>query len=323
MRRRCDGWRTSRLWRLAVCATALAGGPAALAGATPALAIHVEARSCAGVDVREVERLLAIELASLAPAGAIDVTLTCTGSALRMTARDPVVNRALAREVALGPADPDRDRTIALLVSQLFLTSWAEEFLEHPTPGVPSSATALTREQPAPRVSAARWDLMFAAGARVRDWAAPALAEQVSVAGSRGLGRLQLRVTAGFERGSADRAAGSAVWTAGELGAGAGWSWGPPRRLGFSATLIGSAALVRVAGSAASSQYVANSVRGFVGQAELAAGPRLAGDGWRAGLEIELGAAWPTATAQVSGERDVALAGPWTGARLWIGWGRP
>lgn len=302
----------------------LAGALARAAPASAAPSIRVDAQACAGVAPREVERLLAIDLEALGPTGAIEVGLTCTGARLRMTARDPVLGRALVREVEIGPPDPGRDRTIALLVSQLFLTSWAEEFLEHP---VPRPAPAVSRPVAAtagpPPPAPASWDVQLAAGARLRDWVAPALAEHVSVAGGRRAGRLRLLVLAGFEHGAADRAAGSVVWNLGELGAGVGWSSGRRHRVAFSAALTSSAALVHVQGEAASPASAGSSVAGVVGQAALAAGPCLAGDRWQAGLQLEVGATWPGATARVSGDRDLSLGGPWAGAGLWIGWGRP
>lgn len=298
---------------------------AALAGAAPAAAapaIRVDVQACAGVDAREVERLLAIELETLAPTGSIDVGLTCAGPRLRMTARDPVLGRALVRDVELGPPDPGRDRTIALLVSQLFLTSWAEEFLEHPVPHAPPvGPVTVTPQRPVPRP--ASWDVQLAAGTRLRDWDAPALAGTVSVTGRRRVGPVQVLALAAFEHGAADRAAGSAVWNLGELGAGLGWRSAEHHRVAVSAALTGSAALAQVRGDAASAAYAGSSVGGALGQVALTAGPCLVRPRWRAGLDLELGATWPRATARIAGDRALALGGPWTGARVWIGWGHP
>ncbi len=302
-----------------VCAAALAAAEPVAAGPI----IRVDAAACAGVDAREVERLLAIELETLAPAGPIDVTLACAGSRLRMAARDPLLNRALMREVELAPPDPGRDRTIALLVSQLFLASWAEEFLEHPLPRPPPVGPA-----PGPAASAPpaahrpAWEARLAAGARLRDWAAPAVAQDVSVAAVRRAGVGRFLLTAGFERGAAGRSAGSAIWTIGDVGVGLGRNWRPDARLQFQAALTGSAGLAQVHGAPASAATAGSSVRGVVGQAALSAGPEVVWDRGRGGLDVELGATWPGATARISGDRDVRLAGAWAGARLWIGWGQ-
>lgn len=321
--RRCGGCKPNRRWLAAVWTAALLLRPAATLAAGPtAPQIRVQAQACPAVDASEVERLLAIELGALAPAGPIEVTLACDGARLRMTARDPVLDRQLVREVAVGPPDPGRDRTIALLVSQMFLTSWAEEFLEHPGPRAPAPAAAATQPAAGTSGSPASWELQVGGGARLRDWAAPALGEQISVRAGRQAGPVQLLAAVGFERGSADRAAGSAGWTIGELGAGMGWTSRRFGHLAFAVALLGSAAVGRVHGDPASAAYTGSAIRGVLGQAALAAGPRLEGDRWRAGLELELGATWPTATARVAGDRDVALGGPWAGGRLWIGWGR-
>lgn len=298
-----------------MCAAVLADA----APASAAAAIRVDAQDCAGVDAREVERLLAIELETLAPAGSIEVRLACAGAQLRMTARDPVLNRALVREVELGPPDPGRDRTIALLVSQLFLTSWAEEFLEHPVPRAPAPWPAERAPAATPRPP--RWEARAAAGTRLRDWAAPALGVEVAVTGLRRAGPVRLLVTGGFERGAADRVGGSAAWTLAELGGGLGRTWRPDARLQFATALTASAAWAQVQGQPASAAYAGGTVRGVVGQAAIAAGPQWVWTGARAGLDLELGATWPGATARISGDREVRLGGAWAGARLWVGWG--
>jgi hypothetical protein len=294
---------------------------AMVAPALAAPAIRVEAQACPGVDGREVERLLAIELGALAPPGSIDVSLACTAGRLRMTARDPVLDRQLVRDVAIGPPEEGRDRTIALLVSQLFLTSWAEEFLEHPGPRPPAPPPPAARAAPAPLPPV--WELQIEAGVRLRDWAAPAPAEQISAMASRRAGPLRLVALAGLERGSADRAAGSAVWTIGGLGAGVAWGWAGRGRLGAGGALLGSAGLARVHGDPATTASSGETVSGLLGQVVLVGGPRLVWSNWRVGLELEVGATFPGATAHVAGDRDVKLSGPWAGAGLSLAWGRP
>ena len=225
------------------------------------------------------------------------------------------------REVAIGAPEPGSDRTIALLVSQLFLTAWAEEFLEHPAPAA-RRRTPRPRRRTTPAAPAGpRWEVQVDAGVRLRDWASPALGERVGVVLSRRAGPARLLSTAGFERGAANRASGAAVWTMGQLGAGAGWLSARRGHVAFAAALTGAVVLTEIHGDAASAATAGSSVRGLLGEAAVAAGPRLVWDRLRVGADLQLGVTLPGATARVSGDRDVALSGAWAGVGLTLGWG--
>jgi len=293
--------------------------------AAAAPTVHVQAQGCAGIDAPEVERLLEIELGPLAAPRAtvhpFQVALACDGARLRMTARDPILDRQLVRDVAIGPPEPGRDRTIALLVSQVFLTAWAEEFLEHPAPP-PRAPAATPVGPPPPQVPAGpTWEVEAGAAVRGRDWAAPARGEGLGLALSRAAGPLRVLATAGFEHGAADRSAGTVLWTMGELGVGLGW-WSARRgRVALAAALTGTAAYAQVHGEAGSAATDGGTVRGVLGQVALAAGPRLLWTRLRLGADLQIGVAFPGATARVSGDRDVAMAGVWAGAGLTVGWG--
>ncbi len=299
-----------------------------LAVASPVAAaprVQVQAQDCAGIDATEVERLLELELGPLAgPRAAVhpfQVTLVCTGARLRMTARDPILDRQLVRDVTLGGPEPGRDRTIALLVSQLFLTAWAEEFLERPAPAPPAADATLAIRPAAAIPPGPRWELEAGAGLRVRQWSSPALGEHLGVAVARNTGPVRLTATAGLERGSADRALGAAVWTMGQLGAGVSWQSTRRGRVAFAAALVGAAVLAEVHGDAASAATAGSTVRGVLGEAALAAGPRLVWDRLRVGADLQVGVTFPRATARVSGDRDLAVGGAWAGAGLTVGWG--
>jgi hypothetical protein len=285
---------------------------AAPGAARAAAAIEVRVHGCPGVDGQEVERLLGIELAfarAQRPAAPpIEVALDCDGPRLSMTARDPILNRPLGRELTLGPPEPGRDRTIALLVSQLLLSSWAEGFLERPAP-VPAPGLPT----PAPR-----WELAFDAGARVRDWAAPAFAARIALRPARRVGRLRLLGELAFERGTAERAAGDVTWSMGAAGLGIGAGTRGRGRLAFGAAVVVSLAYADAHGDAASPAFTAASTHGFLGEAALGAGPELALRAFRLGLEVQAGATFPAATAEVSGDRSLALGGFWLGAGLTV-----
>ena len=206
-------------------------------------------------------------------------------------------------------------------MSQLFLTAWAEEFLEHPGPATPGPDATLAIRSPPATPAQPRWEVEADAGVRVRDWSSPAAGERFGLAVSRGAGPVRLVATAGLERGSADRAVGTAVWTMAQLGAGLGWRSARRGRVAFAAALTGTAVLTQVHGDAASSATDSGSVRGVLGQAALAAGPRLLWDRLRIGADLQIGVTFPGATARVSGDRDLALGGTWAGAGLTVGWG--
>ena len=115
---------------------------------------------------------------------------------------DPATQKRLAREVTLGPPEPGRERTIALLASQLLLTSWAESFLARtaPAPTAPKDATpspsrsAVTSEASSdePRPPATSWEVALAAGLRLREWESPVYDPRIVLRPSVGVGRFHL-----------------------------------------------------------------------------------------------------------------------------------
>ncbi len=301
-------------------------------------AIEVRVTDCADVDGREVERLLAIELAFVAAqqpaAGTIAVALACTGSRLQMTAQDPILNRRLAREVVLGPPEPGRDRTIALLVSQLFLTSWAEGLLERPsttTPTAPPTAVAQAAPPPPPSSGAASSPLPPRASSCAWNPACACATGRARHGENRSLsalpfrlkGRLRALAALDFEHGLTDRVAGVVTWSIGAAGLGSGWRSRRHGVVAFDSSALVSLGFVEVSGEAGSAAIAGSTLTGVVGEAALGAGPLFYWGAARLGLGLQLGATFPTATARVSGERAVALGGLWAGAGLSVGagWG--
>jgi hypothetical protein len=298
---------------LIVAVLAVLGASGQASAAAPAIEVHVT--GCADVDGREVERLLAIELAFVGAQhgspGPIAVALTCAGPRLQMTAQDPILNRRLGREVILGPPEAGRDRTIALQAAATTSTA-----LPPITPAPPFIVSGGEPRPPAPR-----FELRVQSGVRLRDWSSPLLAGQVSLGATFPLGRARALAELDFEHGSTERTAGEVSWSIAAAGLGAGWR---SRRHGVVA-LDGSALLALgfadVRGAAGSAAIAGSTVTGVVGQAALGAGPVFFWGGARLALRVELGATFPTATARVSGERDVALGGLWAGAGLSVGGG--
>jgi hypothetical protein len=292
--------------------------------AAAAVPIEVHLSDCPGVDEHEIERLLAIELGfaiSQRPAeGPLDVALVCTGARLEISAHDPIRNRQLTREVVLNPLEPGRDRTIALLVSQLFLTSWAEGLLERPAApppaAPPSPATVVARPPPPP--AGPRWELGAEAGVRFRDWSAPARGERISVETARRRGAARAFVDLTFEHGSVARTAGDVTWSIGAAGLGVGWRSSRRGPLALDATALAALAYAEADGAAGSAAFTGSSSGGVIGQTALGGGPVLYAGPLRLGLALELGVTFPAATAKVAGDRDVTLGGLWGGAALTI-----
>lgn len=308
-----------RLPRALFAACAGVAGLALGSGAAAATAMKVRVDGCAGVDGHEVERLIGLELAFVGAAEpsteGLQIDLVCSGARLRMSALDPLTGKQLEREVALGPPEPGRDRTIALLTSQLFLTSWAERFLERPpTIVVPPNAGPAP-----PSTPSARWEVSVGAGVRLRDPAVPSVDPRLAVRPSMRLGRFRALLDLAYERGNADRAGGSVAWWMGSAGIGAGWRSKRRGPVALDATLTGSALFIDVRGQPTSTAFAGDSAHGLVGEAAIGAGPSASWGRFRIGLELQTGAVWPSATARTMGDRDVALTGLWAGATLFVG----
>jgi hypothetical protein len=304
-------------------------------GTVAAATVEVHATGCADLDEREVDRLLSIELAFVASAPplreAIHVELSCTGNGLRISAIDPATQKPLEREVVLGPPEPGRERTIALLASQLLITSWAESFLTRsaPPPTAPleppshRSETPVRLEESSPSEHRAptAWEIGLGAGARVRDWSSPATDPRVFLRPSIGFGRFGLLLDVAYERGSAPRTDGTVDWSMISGGFGAGWR---SRRLGIvalEATATTSLVWILAEGEAVSPRFVGDSRHGIAGEGAISAGPMFAIGPMRIALDLETGVVLPGVTARSSGDSNVALGGVWAGASLRVGAG--
>jgi hypothetical protein len=240
---------------------------------------------------------------------------------------DPVTDKRLQREVSLRRTK-DRDRTVALLVSQLFLTSWSELLLRAPPdpalppppappPAVTRAAEGLAREAIAP--SSRRWLVSAAAGPRVRDVASPTLSGRVALRPALLMGEhWSLALELGYERGAAKRASGSVAYGAAGALVGGGFRttpWGP---LVFEVGARAGAAYLDVRGDA-NAPAIGTSASGVAFELALGAGPTLHLGIARVGLELGVGLTAPRATAHVARDSDVVLGGPWAGLTLIVG----
>ena len=293
-----------------------------------ATGIVVSTEECVDIDAGEVERLLGLEFGQVAERwqeGELRVELRCDGRRLRIAAFDPVTKKRLESDVDLGPRKPGRDRTVALLVSQLVLVSWADILRAVPpaekvAPAAPRAPLRATEAPPREPPAGARWELRVAAGPRVRDLGAPILdgfasARPALLFGSHARVFLDL----GYERGSAARAGGSVALTMASFGAGAAWRSPRLGIVGLEAGASLSAAYVSMAGRDASPAFAGTSAQGLVGQLAMGAGPVFYVDRFSVGLEIGGGVTFPRAVAHTTGDRDVSMGGAWGGAALVLG----
>jgi hypothetical protein len=307
--------------------------------ATPARAgaLMVTANACPSLDASEVERILKLELSQVsdlwADAPPLRVELACEGNTLHATAIDTLTDKRLSRDVALGRVK-DRDRTVALLVSQLFLTSWTELMLKERPPTAPTAAAEPAKK---PDVAQAAEALARRAMTNEATWgfaAAALVGPRVHVAGPRLVGshgalrpgvwlggRASMFLEIGYERGSTTRSRGDVGFTIATLAAGVGTSLPLVRRLALDAHVSAGASLVDVRGEPVGPSVVGASASGVVGDLALGLGPSLhLGGGMHLALELAAGERLPAATARVAGDDDVRVGGPWVGASLVLGY---
>lgn len=104
-------------------------------------AFVVSLDGCEEIDRALLLSLLELELSDVAPTfrdgGPPFVELQCVGQRLHVRVRDPVTGKSVARTVP-RPSGGHGERSVALAVSQLFLTSWLELLLPEPSrPALP------------------------------------------------------------------------------------------------------------------------------------------------------------------------------------------
>ncbi len=145
--------------------------------ARAAVVVPVGAEGCGALDLAEVERVLALELAHLLSEKSSvtlpKVRITCAGAEMRIRVDDPVTGKTLERTLPMPTEPKGRERTMALAISQLFLTSWLE--LLSPAP----------KEVPAPVTQTAPPELTSAAHDAARTVVTPRRCRQGRRARSR------------------------------------------------------------------------------------------------------------------------------------------
>ncbi|AKV03807.1 hypothetical protein AKJ09_10470 [Labilithrix luteola] len=295
------------------------------------------AEGCSGLRLEEVERVLRLELAAAASTWSTDpigVELQCEDEHVRVAATDPLTKKRLTREVDLSAARTDRERTLALVVSQLFLTSWSELLLPPPEPvvaqamgaHVDTSAGDGAKEsaRTALAVPSFAIGLDVVGGPRVR-----ALSDSALVGGSGAIRptlvfafakRLRWFVEVGFEGGGTQRASGDVNYTLPSASAGLAYRLPLSSAIALEVGAFGGAGVLDITGSARGGG-IGQSASGVVAEVGGRIGPIVRVLGARVGLELAAGAMLPRAVGRVESGEDVVLSGAWLGANLVVGFG--
>jgi hypothetical protein len=321
----------------ACCALFLPAGASAQTGPenperTPAPSLEVE---CAGLDVAETERLLRVELAVIAArverARAPSVRIQCKRGVLYIEVEDPASGGKKALTLpAPGPKTSDRERTVAIAASQLFLSSWLEmitgkkpETTPQPAPKAPPPSPprplSVADTAPIPPPDEHGWELVATGALRFRHLGAAVRTFAPSLALRRRFGgRWLAQGELGVETAQTRRASGDVDWLAGRAGGGFGVRLGDAP---FALDALASASLVIVR---AAGEPELDGVRGeesSAGALDLAIGivPELCISRFCLGVLGEAGLLYPELTGRVARDRPSSLHGPWAGVGVVIG----
>ncbi len=304
----------------------------------PPLEPSLEYVECTGLDVAETERLLRVELAVIAArverARAPSVRIECKRGVLYIEVEDPASGGKKALTLpAPGAKTADRERTVAIAASQLFLSSWLEMITgqkppEPPPRRAPKPAppkpppprpVPFVDTGPSPTRDDTGWELLASGALRWRH-----LGRAVQTIGPslvlrrRFMNRWLLQGELGVETAETARASGDIDWLAGRAGAGFGLRVGS-RPWSLDALLSASLMMVRADGVPAG-----DGVRGADSTATaldigLGLVPQLSFSRFRIGLLAEAGILYPELRGRVARERPASLHGPWVGLGIVIG----
>lgn len=297
------------------------------------MGFSVVTEGCPELRAAEIARLLDVELATVSrrmKGEPLRVELACEGTRLHIVAIDPLTDKRLTRDIDLPERAPERDRTVAILVSQLFVTSWSELLLAPPrdppaslppprpvAPEIVQAARTEARDAIAP--SWARASIALALGPRVRSLGSPIVGAHVAARPSLLVGdHARLWLDLGYERGTVDRASGAVGYSLASASLGAAWRSSRVGPLVFEAGALAGAAYVDVRGDP-SATATGSTASGAVGELALVAGPHFALGALRMGLELDAGLTFPRVVGRVEHDADVTLGGAFVGVSLVVG----
>jgi hypothetical protein len=296
----------------------------------------VEFVKCKGLDVAETERLLRVELAVIAArverARAPSVRIECKKDVLHIEVKDPASGGMKALTLPAPRVNtPDRERTIALAASQLFLSSWLEMITANPAPkkSPPPPPKPEPPAAPPPVADAGTEDGYRPGPTGWELWTAGALNFRHVGNGVRTLSpslmlrrrfnqRWLLDARLGWETGESDRATGAIDWFAGSAGLALGVRAGS--QPAFVDALISTSLLVVRAAGDPNVRGVRGAERGAAASdVALHLAPALAFSRFRLALVGQLGFVAPAVTARSPRDEPVSFDGPWAGVGVAIG----
>jgi hypothetical protein len=310
-------------------------------------ALVITASECEGLSTAEVERLLAIELTTVAETGGIAASLAieldCRGNVIEIAVRDPLTRKRLAREIpAPAPDAAGRERMVALAISQLFVASWLELLMPpdqrpQPEPEVDPNAVVAARDTAETKVEARRRStgtLSLGVGTRFHG-----LDEEALPTVRTGLGGIAwlhpswgLAARAAYEGGLARRSVGNVRVDAVLLGVGGAFRWHADHVVALLVAASLEAGYVRFTGEPRGQAVAGPPTDGMGGGVSLEVGPCVRTGPFRASLLGSVGfmlrrpeALVARSSTQIGDvttydfEDPVSLGGVWAGATLRLG----
>jgi len=296
---------------------------------------------CAGVDAREVRRLVPIEMGAPLVPGAADprettrVSLGCVAGdprTARLEVRNPTTGKTLERVLALGDVPrSDQARLVAIAAVELVAASWSdlghapEEFAPPPPRPPRAVPTIVVAPAPPPSISQPpappRWRALVVGS--VRGFGGlPRVLAGGGVAAQRDLGaRFAVAVDGLVEEGTQPVSLGSVDSTLLSLGVQVlarvrtgpvTWEPGVGARVGWGR-------LAGVAGGGTSDVRAGTVSAAWVGPAATLRGLWALPRGFVASLGGELGDTPGGLAGRVDGVTDVSIKGSWWSAMLGLG----
>lgn len=303
-------------------------------GAAKAGELAVDAAGCEGLDAERLSMLLRIEVAPVLEANPqmpdLAVAVTCEGEQMRLAVRDPVTDKRLERAMpAPQPADPERERVVALAAAQLFRASWAEliaapaeeaESVAAPDPETPEARAAVEVIEQESRETRGPHELSLHALVRWRDLGAPVLMNHGGLRYGYRLPRGFLvwgEAMGGFGRASRRLGFVNVVDVIGALGA--GWRSPPFGPFTFDVELGGAAVYERLSGKSAAGGIDEGVIWALTGELVGAVALTLHARWLLTSLAAEGGFMFAGPRGAVSNEADVDPDGAWLGVGLRVG----
>ncbi|HEV3191168.1 MAG TPA: hypothetical protein VGY54_11755, partial [Polyangiaceae bacterium] len=254
------------------------------------------------------------------------VDFRCDGPSVRVTLRDSVTAKWVMRDVVLSAAARvDKERTLALAASELFLASWAELLLDRPEeraarppdPVVAAAEGAVRRAVPAFANPILEFDVLAQGRERHLSAPIPTLGATLRVGPTKTAG-WQIFATGGWEGGAAQRSSGRVSVNAGEAGLGLRWGW-LPGRLRLDAVGSITAMYLSLQGVPASGAFFGATHGGLTADFSAGFEASVALNVLRLGAALAGGYLAPGPVGIVDRGTPVRLDGPWVGATLLCG----